>query len=104
MEAVNDDLNMPRAMAVVQAMLKSPLADNDKYATILDFDLIMGLDLDALDQHEKLPEKVQRLMAERDTARQEKDWAASDRLRDEIQALGYIVQDGKDGMKVIKAT
>jgi cysteinyl-tRNA synthetase len=43
-------------------------------------------------------------VAERKKARQAKDWEASDRLRDDIQALGYIVQDGKDGMKVIKAT
>ena len=104
LEAVNDDLNMPRAMAVVQAMLKSSLGSSEKVATILDFDLILGLNLDTLDRPEALPEEVLKLAADREKARQDKDWAASDRLRDEIQALGYIVQDGKDGMKVIKAT
>jgi len=104
LEAVNDDLNMPRAMAVVQAMLKSPLPDSGKYAAILDFDQVLGLDLGELDQPETLPQEVQQLVAARRKARQEKDWAASDRFRDEIQTLGYIVQDGKDGMKVIKAT
>ena len=35
-------------------------------------------------------------------ARADKNWVASDRLRDEIQALGYVVQDGKAGIQVIK--
>jgi cysteinyl-tRNA synthetase len=42
------------------------------------------------------------LVDQRRQARQSKDWAASDRLRDEIQALGYRVQDTPEGMKVIK--
>jgi cysteinyl-tRNA synthetase len=104
LRAVNDDLNMPRAMAAVQAMLKSALSNSDKFATLLDFDKVLGLDLDALDRGDALPPEVQQLVAERKKARQAKDWEASDRLRDKIQALGYIVQDGKDGMKVIKAT
>ena len=104
LDAVNDDLNMPRAMAAVQSMLKSSLSNSDKYATMLDFDRILGLDLDALDRADEIPAEVQQLVEDRIKARQAKDWAASDRLRDEIQAFGYIVQDSKDGMKVIKAT
>ena len=41
-EAVNDDLNMPRAMAVIQEMLKSKISDAQKYSTILDFDRVLG--------------------------------------------------------------
>jgi len=104
LQAVNDDLNMPRAMAAVQALLKSALSNSDKFATLLDFDSVLGLDLDVLDRADALPPEVQGLVEERKKARQAKDWEASDRLRDDIQALGYIVQDGKDGMKVIKAT
>jgi cysteinyl-tRNA synthetase len=100
--AVNDDLNMPRAMAVVQELLKSPIADSDKYPTILDFDRVLGLGLDQVDKPQELPEEVQKMIGDRQTARAAKDWAASDRLRDEIQKLGYLVQDTKDGMKVIK--
>jgi cysteinyl-tRNA synthetase len=101
-EAVNDDLNMPRAMAVVQELLKSTLSDRDKFATILDFDKVLGLGLDQLDKPEKLPEEVQKLVNERNAAREAKDWATSDRLRDEIQNMGYLVQDTKEGMKAIK--
>jgi cysteinyl-tRNA synthetase len=100
--AVNDDLNMPRAMAVVQEMLKSDLNDADKFTTVLDYDRILGLRLDQLDQPPELPAEIASLVEARRRARAEKDWAASDRLRDEIQERGYAVQDTKDGMQVIK--
>jgi cysteinyl-tRNA synthetase len=101
-EALNDDLNMPRAMAVVQEMLKSNMSDAAKHTTMLDFDRVLGLGLDQLDQASSLPQAVQKLVDARQQARQTKDFAASDRLRTEIEALGYQVQDAKDGMKVVK--
>ena len=103
LEAVNDDLNMPRALAAVQGLLKSSISDRQKYTTILGFDRVLGLDLDTLDQPEDLPSEVKELVEERQRAREAREWEASDRLRDEIQALGYMVQDTPDGMKVIKA-
>ncbi|MBW2657875.1 MAG: cysteine--tRNA ligase, partial [Deltaproteobacteria bacterium] len=50
LEAVNDDLNMPRALAAVQELLKSNIGDDQKYTTILDFDRILGLDLDQVNK------------------------------------------------------
>jgi cysteinyl-tRNA synthetase len=102
LESVNDDLNMPRAMAVVQELLKSDSAAEEKYATILDFDRVLGLNLDQVKKSAEIPSEVQWLVAERQKARQAKDWAASDRLRDEIQALGYIVQDTQEGPKILE--
>jgi cysteinyl-tRNA synthetase len=102
LEAINDDLNMPRAMAVLQEMFKSSLSPAEKYETILDFDRVLGLDLDHVSQAEVLPEEVQKLVDARIKAREAKDFTTSDRLRDELEALGYMVQDAKDGMKVIK--
>ncbi|MGD8762598.1 MAG: cysteine--tRNA ligase [Desulfobacteraceae bacterium] len=102
LQAINDDLNMPRAMAVVQEMLKSNIADSEKYATVLDYDRVLGFNLDQLDKARTLPQEVQELVEARKKAREAKDFATSDRLRDEIEALGYMVQDVKDGMKVIK--
>ena len=102
LEAINDDLNMPKAMAVVQEMLKSSMGDADKHATILDYDRVLGLSLDQVDKPEELPQDIKNLVAERQAARDAKDWGASDRLRDTIQDLGYLVQDTKEGMQVIK--
>ena len=73
-----------------------------KYASILDFDRVLGLNLDQLDKEEVLPEAVQKLADARTKAREAKDFATSDRLRAEIEVLGYMVQDTKEGMKVIK--
>jgi len=102
LEIINDDLNMPRALAVVQEMLKSDISDADKYATILDFDRVLGLSLDQVNKSDALPEEIQKLVDDRQAARAAKDWARSDQLRDAIQNMGYAVQDTKDGMTVIK--
>jgi cysteinyl-tRNA synthetase len=99
--AINDDLNMPRAMATIQEMLKSDLPGTEKCATILDFDRVLGLSLDQVDKPREIPPEVQKLVEARLKARASKDFAASDRLRDEIQALGYEVKDTREGMKVL---
>jgi cysteinyl-tRNA synthetase len=93
---------MPRALAVVQEMLKSRIPDAEKHALIEDYDRVLGLGLLEVAKPEELPDDVSKLVAERQAARDAKDWAASDRLRDAIQELGYVVQDTKDGIKVIK--
>ena len=83
LKAVNDDLNMPQAMAVLNEMLKSDISPADKLATALDFDTVLGLDLKSAitrNSSEKIPEKVQKLLEERKLARQNKDWKKSDEL------------------------
>lgn len=100
--AINNDLNMPQALAVVQDLLKSNLTPDSKLATVFNFDRILGLDLHLTGKGDTLPEEVQQLVDARQKARKEKDWALSDQLRDQIQALGYIVQDGSQGMQVFK--
>jgi cysteinyl-tRNA synthetase len=102
LEAVNDDLNLPRAMAVVQELLKSELPAAEKQATVLDFDRVLGLDLDRLGASEELPAVVRDLAAARVKARAERNWAESDRLRDAIQSHGYTVKDTRDGMQLLK--
>ena len=102
MAAINDDLNMPRAMAVIQELLKSNIHNTEKRTTILDFDRVLGLKLDQLDKEPALPAAVQKLVHARIKAREAKDFATSDQLRAEIEKLGYQVQDAKDGMKVVK--
>jgi cysteinyl-tRNA synthetase len=103
LEAVNDDLNLPRAMAVIQEMLKSDIPSSEKHTTILDFDRVLGLSLDQVDKTQELPAEIQKRVEARRRAREAKNWAESDRLRDEIQALGYTVKDTRDGMKLLKS-
>jgi cysteinyl-tRNA synthetase len=48
------------------------------------------------------PSEVLALLEERQDARTRKDFAASDRLRDQISASGWTVQDSKEGQKLVK--
>jgi cysteinyl-tRNA synthetase len=100
--AVNNDLNIPQALAVVQQLLKSDLDPAAKLATVLDFDRVLGLDLHKINAQLALPDDIQALVDARNTARKDKDWALSDQLRDQIHSLGYEVQDSPQGMKVFK--
>lgn len=101
-EAVNDDLNMPQALAVFQNVLKSALPEGDKAATLKKFDEVLGLGLvfGTEQADAPLPADIADLVDQRKAARQAKDWAASDALRGRIEAAGYIVEDQAEGMKV----
>jgi len=101
-QATNNDLNMPQALAVVQELLKSDLSPDVKLATVLDFDQVLGLDLEQTSTGQALPEDIASLVAARQNARETKQWALSDSLRDEIQSKGFVVQDTPQGMKVYK--
>ena len=103
LEPLRDDLNMPRAMAVVQELLKSDLPEPVKLATVRDFDTaVLGLELDRPLEEASIPEDVAALAAARTQARKEKDWALADELRDRLTAMGYVVKDTPDGTVVTR--
>ncbi|MDO9193844.1 MAG: cysteine--tRNA ligase [Undibacterium sp.] len=98
---VNQDVNVPKAIAVMWEMLKSPIIDADKKATLDYFDQIFGLQLKQWKPKQNaIPEEVTHLLEQRKLSRMNKNWAESDRLRDEIKGLGFEVEDTADGMKV----
>ena len=99
--ALEDDFNIPSALSVVFDLLKSEVSDSDKYATLLDFDKVFGLNLQDATK-EEIPNEVTKLAEERIKARDDKNWAESDRLRDEIAKLGWQVEDKKDGYELKK--
>jgi len=99
--ALEDDFNIPSALSVVFEVLKSDLSDADKYATIMDFDKVLGLNLSEVSAI-KIPAKVADLAEERKKARANKNWAESDRLRDEINKLGWQIKDAKDSYELKK--
>jgi cysteinyl-tRNA synthetase len=104
LETVSDDINTAGGLAIVWELLKNnAVSDADKKATILFFDEVLGLDLGRIEtehHNDPIPEFLYELLEERKIARENQDWQASDRLRDEIKALGYIVTDGADGQEV----
>lgn len=99
LEAINDDLNMPMAMSVVWEIVKNPIKSK-KFAKLIEkFDEVLGFDLKNYvpQQNKKLPDDVIELINKRNIARQEKNWAESDKIRDILIEKGYNVKDSKEG-------
>ena len=90
---------MPLALGILWKMVKEVERSVEVYQMALDFDKVLSLDLDKQDE---IPENIKKLADERLDARKNKDWALSDKLRDEIQSLGYQIKDSKDGYEITK--
>ncbi|MDQ6691570.1 MAG: cysteine--tRNA ligase [Candidatus Dormibacteraeota bacterium] len=95
--AINDDLDLPAVMALISELGHSELAPGAKAALLKDWDRVLGLDLDREATDGGLPEGAAALMTQRQTARAERDFATSDRLRDELAAVGVQVTDTPGG-------
>ncbi len=98
-DQVNDDLNTPRALAVVWDLVKSNLLEDVKKATLLKFDEVLGLKLSEWEP-EEVPSEIMALVAERQIARSEKRWDDADRLREEVATAGYEIEDTPEGPRV----
>jgi cysteinyl-tRNA synthetase len=100
-EQINDDLNMPRALAVTWDLVKSDLPPAVKKATLLVFDQVLGLGLGEWQPAEvEIPAEIVQLAEQRQQARKEKRWADADALRDQIGEAGYVVEDTPEGPRV----
>ena len=100
-QAINDDLNMPLAMSAVWEAVKYQ-DKSPKIAKLLEmFDTVLGLKITEK-REEEIPEEILDLVEQRKIARQDKNWAESDRIRDLITEKGYRVKDTKDGVEVSK--
>jgi len=99
---ISDDLAMPEALAVVWKLMKSDLIVEEKWATLLDMDKVLGLRLGETVVEEKIPEEIVQLAQQRQQARENKDWAESDRLRELIKSQGYLVEDLANSCKIRK--
>jgi cysteinyl-tRNA synthetase len=97
--AVNDDLDLPNAMAVTAELVRSDLPAGSKARLLLDFDRVFALDLDREVRDRELPPGASPLLAARERARAARDWQVSDRLRDELAGLGVAVIDSPEGQR-----
>lgn len=98
LEALNDDLNTPQALAVVWRLMDSDLPGEATSKTLLWMDRILGFQLDRyLGTPLEVPQEVLELAQQRQDARARKDWARSDELREEIASKGYVMDDTEEG-------
>ena len=101
--AVNDDLDMPKALSIVWELVKSDYPLSAKKASLLKFDRVLGLGFkDHVSQTLAVPEKVSSLLKARENAREVSDFGLSDKIREEIESLGFSVEDSDHGTKLRK--
>ncbi len=101
-DAVDDDLNVPKALGILWNMVRSLEKSDEIYTLALEFDKILGLSLDIPPSDGDAGEidaEVEALIEKRQAARKAKDFAESDRIRDELKAMGILLEDTKDGVK-----
>ena len=103
--AINDDLNIPEALATLWKLVKdSAVSENKKYWTALEFDVILSLSLEksANSEHQEnsgnstnspISPEIQELIDLRNKYRTDKNWAEADKIRDKLKELGYVVND-----------
>ena len=106
LEALNDDLNIPKALAVVWELVKSSNPTSAKAASLFKFDEVLGLKLKSqitkvkVKQRE-IPQEVLDMVSERDQLRKDKRFHLADQLRNKIKKQGFDVED-KNGKTEIK--
>ncbi len=105
-QALDDDLDTPKALAVFFQWIKrmnQKLDDREldvpEALSGLAFIEKINAVFDLLPNKTDIPQNIQHLLNERKIAREDKDWSRSDQLRDEILSQGWIVKDTPDGQK-----
>jgi len=100
-EALADNLNAPRALAVTWEVVRSDaLGGREKWSLLREFDAVLALGLaEAKPQVQETDAKIDALVAERDAARAAKDWKRADELRAELRALGIELVDSPQGTR-----
>ena len=107
LEGVNDDLNMPQALAALWGVIRNDkLSSIEKMNLVNDFNRVLGLDLDKDIEagNTNVPAEIMELVEKRIAAKKAKDFKKADALRDELKAMGWEVLDKKDGVEVKQIT
>ena len=100
---LGQDLNVPRALAIVWEMLRSDEKPEAKAAALYRMDDVLGFNI--LELSKKLvevPENILRMVAERNALRDQKKFHLADQMRMKIEKLGYVVEDKKLNARVFK--
>jgi cysteinyl-tRNA synthetase len=103
--AVNEDLDTPRGLQVLRSVERDQnLTGGARFEFFAWADRLLGIDLARTVGQEPrqlvIPEAVKSLLADRAAAREAKDFASSDRIRDELANFGFVVTDTPEGQVV----
>src|SRR5690349_16940629 len=107
LEALRDDLNTPKAIAAIHELRNSIVHDRGETTAVSMTDTLRFLGLfkddlsDVFDRRSSVAavdrDKIEKLISDRTNARANKNFKESDRIRDELAAMGVVLKDSKDG-------
>lgn len=101
---INNDLDTPKALALMWESLKSNIPNEDKFEMLLSFDEVLGLNLGEVTPTKvsEVPPEISKLLDERNALREKGNYQDADGVRQEILEKGYVIEDTKDGTIVKK--
>lgn len=99
-DLVSSDLDTPGALALTWELMKSDIPDDIKAATLFRFDEVLGLELAGAVSN--IDKTAQKLINDREKARERKEFGRADLLRTQLEEMGYALQDTKSGPKWFK--
>jgi cysteinyl-tRNA synthetase len=98
-EFINKDFNMPRALALIWAILDSDLSDADKRATLVYFDHVFGLDMER-EVTFIIPAEIEALAQQRQQLKQQGKYQRADQIRAQLEKLGYQINDSANSYQL----
>ena len=105
-DAINDDLNIPKALAVAWNVARYGTKSQDLYRLLLKMDQVFALDFDKaaekVKEKEEAPEldpEIMALIEQRQQARKEKNWKVADEIRDKLNQMGILLEDTPQGVR-----
>lgn len=96
-QALESDLNTSLSITAIYDLLKADVSDSTKRYLLAEFDEVLGLNL-LCKKDEQVDSRVEALIAERTQAKQDKNYARADEIRDMLKAEGIALKDTPDGV------
>lgn len=103
MRAINNDLNMPKAISVVWELLRSSYPQGAKAESLYKMDEVLGLNIKKnIEEQITIPEEILVLVKKREILRKQKKYAQADQMRAKVEKKGYYIKDSGRETKVLR--
>ncbi|MCX7923703.1 MAG: cysteine--tRNA ligase [Clostridia bacterium] len=102
-EAINDDLNIPKALGIVWNVVRYGKKSAALFNLLVKMDTVLGLDIGKVEEkkaeEQQADPEVEDLINQRQQARKDKNWKLADEIRDKLKAMGIVLEDTPQGVK-----